>query len=202
MKRQGLRMYSLQEAAAGYAAAAERLFCRENYLNDTPEVVPIFVSNLFQSLEISIKAARIESRLFTMQEARRAGKGHGVQELADLATERLGGATSDLVTAMTCACPPETRARTIIAEMIEGERFEPTRNSHLFRRLGYAEVSEGEIQILNPIPEWIDALKQTAAQLPQTISILTQWKASPSASEHFAIWFKPDQANKPSEATP
>lgn len=194
-------MYSLQEAAAGYAAAAERLFGRDNYLNNTPEVVPIFVSNLFQSLEISIKAAGIESGLFTMQEARRAGKGHGVQELADLAMKRLGGATSDLVTAMTCVCPRETRAQTIIAEMIEGGRFEPTRNSHLCRRLGYAEVSEGEIQILDPIPEWIDALKQTAAHLPQTISILTQWKASPSASEHFAIWFKTDQANKSLQAT-
>lgn len=195
-------MYSLQEAAAGYAAAAERIFGRDNYLNNTPEVVPIFVSNLFQSLEISIKSAGIESGLFSMQEARRAGKGHGVQELADLATERLGGATSDLVTAMTCACPPETRARTIIGKMIESDQFAPTRNSHLSRRLGYAEVSEGEIQILDPIPEWIDALKQTAAQLPQTTSILTQWKESASASGHLAIWFKADQANNPSEATP
>ncbi|MGQ3685503.1 MAG: hypothetical protein ACUBOA_10940 [Candidatus Loosdrechtia sp.] len=70
MGNQITHMYTLQEAAEGYAAAAERLFGTDNYLDKASAVVPIFVSNLFQSLEISIKAAGIESGLFTMEEAR------------------------------------------------------------------------------------------------------------------------------------
>lgn len=195
MKTQKKRMYSLQEAATGYAAAADRLCGQDGYLDKTPEVVPIFVSNLFLSLEISIKYAGIGSGLFSIEEARRAGKGHGIQELADLATERLGGETSDLITAMTCVCDHDTRARTIIDEMIQGQKFEGTRKLHLSRRLGYAEISDGEMQILNPVHEWIDALKQVAEKLPQTISILSQWKKSPSHSKHFAIWFDPGDPN-------
>ena len=88
MKAQGSRMFSMHEAATAYAEAAERLFGDNGgYLDTHSAVVPIFVSHLFQSLEISIKAAGIESGLFTMEEARRAGKGHGIEELAAIATD-------------------------------------------------------------------------------------------------------------------
>ncbi len=190
MNAQGSRMFTMQEAATAYAEAAERLFGDNGgYLDTHSAVVPIFVSHLFQSLEISIKVAGIESGLFTMKEARRAGKGHGIDELAVLATDILGGKISDLATAMTCCCNSDTRASTIIQEMIEGLRFAPTRKSYLSRGLGYGEMSEGEIQLLNPIDEWVAAVKETASQLSQTVSVLRQWKDSPSASEHFAIWF-------------
>jgi hypothetical protein len=185
-------MFSMHEAADAYASAAERLFGEnDGYLDEHSAVVPIFVSHLFQSLEICIKVEGIESGLFTMKEARSrlAGKGHGINELAALATEKLGGQISDLVTAMTCCCKTNTRASTIIKAMIEGDAFAPTRMTYLSRRLAYGEVSEGEIQALNPIEEWIAAVKQTAAQLKQTVSVLSQWKKSPSASTHFAIWF-------------
>jgi len=180
----------MYEAAAAYASAAERILGDNNeYLDTQAAVVPIFVSLLFQSLEISIKVAGIDSNLFTMSEARRAGKGHGINELAALATDRLGGKISDLVTAMTCCSSSNTRSGTIIREMIEGSKFAKTRESYLSRRLGYGEVSAGEIQIVDPVDEWVAAIKQTAAQLKQTVGVLTQWKASSSASKHFAIWF-------------
>jgi hypothetical protein len=190
MKTKISHMYTMNEAATGYAEAAERLLGdKDGYLETHSSVVPIFVSHLFQSLEISIKVAGIESGLFTMVEARRAGKGHGIDELASLATDRLGGKTSDLVTAMTFCCSSQVRAGTIIKKMIKGTNFAPTRKSYLSRRLGYGEVTNGEIQILQPINEWVAAVKETAAQLNQTVHVLTQWRNSPSASKHFAIWF-------------
>lgn len=87
-------MFSLDEAAVAYAVAAEHMFGNDaTFLNNNPAVVPVFVSMLFQSLEISIKHAGIESGLFTMQEARNRQNrsGHGVKELAALAVDKLGG---------------------------------------------------------------------------------------------------------------
>lgn len=190
MKTQNSHMYTMIEVAAGYAEVAERLWGNnDGYLDAHPSVVPIFVSHLFQSLEISIKVAGIESGLFTMAEARRVGKGHGIDELVALAVDRLGGKVSDLVMAMTCCCSSHVRARSIIKKMIEGAQFAPTRKSYLSRRLGYGEVKDGEIQILRPVNEWVAAIKETASQLDQTVNVLTQWRDSPSASKHFAIWF-------------
>lgn len=87
MNGQTGRMYTGQEAATAYAVAAERVFGDDGaFLNANPCVVPIFVSNLFQSLEISIKTAGIESGLFVMEEARARENraGHGIKELAAL----------------------------------------------------------------------------------------------------------------------
>ena len=190
MKKTGNQIFTGQEVALAYALCAERLFGqKEGFLDKNPTVVPIFVSHLFQSLEISIKHAGIESGLFTMREARKAQKGHGITELATLAMGKLGGKSSDLVMAMTCFSPKDVRSSTIIAKMIYGKEFDTTRRCYCSRRLGYAEVANGEFRILDPIPEWIESIKQTAIKLNFTIDILTQWRASPSNSKHFAIWF-------------
>lgn len=190
MKETGNRIFTGQEVALAYALCAERLFCQEEgFLDKNPTVVPIFVSHLFQSLEISIKHAGIESGLFTMQETRKAQRGHGITELATLAVGKLGGEHSDLVMAMTCFSPDDVRSSEIIAKMIYGDEFDTTRKCYCSRRLGYAEVANGEFRILDPIPEWIESIKQTAMKLDFTIEILTQWRASPSNSKHFAIWF-------------
>lgn len=187
------RIFSLEEAAAAYALVAENILGGDAaFLNASPAIVPIFVSMLFQSLEISIKHAGIESGLFTMQEARNRQNrsGHGIKELAALAVENLGGDPFDpIVMAMTFSNSGD-RSSQFIHEMICGRKMEKTRDAYASRRLGYGEVYEGDFALINPIVEWVSAVKQTAVNLPKTIDILSQWHSSASKSKHFAIWLQ------------
>ena len=188
------KMFTGCEAALTYALAAERI-CGENanFLNSNPPIVPIFVSLLCQSVEISIKQAGIESGLFTMQEARsrQQRSGHGLKELASLANEKLGSDTSHpsnpFVMAITYANKRQN-SKTIIKEMIFGDDFKNTREIYASRSLGYADVAKGDFAIIQPVYDWIGAVKETANNLPTTINILSQWKKSTSNSKHFAIW--------------
>lgn len=186
-------MFNLEEAAIGYALAAEHMFRDDAaFLNANPAVVPVFVSMLFQSLEIAIKHAGIESGLFTIEEARsrQNRSGHGVKELATLAVEKLGGDPFDpIVMAMTFRNAND-RSGTFLQKMIAAPEMERTRESYASRRLGYGQVAEGDFSLLHPIDEWIESVKQTAVGLPTTIQIFKQWKASPSKSKHFAIWIQ------------
>jgi hypothetical protein len=62
MAQQTSHIFTLQEAAMGYVLSAESIFGDDvNFLNSNPSVIPIFVSQMFQSLEISIKYAGIWS---------------------------------------------------------------------------------------------------------------------------------------------
>ena len=186
-------MFSLEEAAAAYALAAENIFGgNATFLNTNPAVVPIFVSMLFQSLEISIKHAGIESKLFTMQDARNRQhrSGHGNKELAALAVDKLGGDPFDpIVIAMTFSNSGD-RSSQFIREMICGSKMEKTRDAYASRHLGYGQIYEGDFALINPIAEWVSAVKQTAVNLPKTIEILSQWRSSASKSKHFAIWLQ------------
>ena len=94
MNHQTHHIFNGQEAALAYALTAERIFGNDlEFLNRNKAVIPILVNHLFQSLEISIKYAGIESGLFTENEARTRAmrSGHGIKELAALAVEKLGG---------------------------------------------------------------------------------------------------------------
>lgn len=193
MNQKTTRMFTSREAAIAYAISAERI-CggSADFLNANPVVVPIFVSLLFQSLEISIKQAGVESGLFTIQEARarQQRSGHGIKELAALAVDKLGGDPFEpVIMAMTVA-NNHTNSEQIIREMICGDKLQKTRESYATRRLGYGEVAEGDFQIIEPVLDWIESVKETAFNLSKTIDILSQWKASASKSKHFAIWFK------------
>ncbi len=188
MTTAGPHMFSLDEAATGYALAAERMLNGDAaFLNANPAVVPIFVTMLFQSLEISIKHAGITSGLFRRCEARKIRSGHGVKQLAALAVEKLGGDPFEPIVMAMTSPHPNASAR-FIREMICGERMEKTRKAYASRDLGYGEVSEGDFATIEPIVGWVDAVKQTALQLPSTIDILSQWHSSSSKSKCFAIW--------------
>ncbi len=187
-------IFSLDEVAVAYALAAERMLGNNAAFLDTNlAVVPIFVSMLFQSLEVSIKHAGAESGLFTMQEAlnrKSRRSGHGIKELCTLAAERLGGNSLDpIVMAMTFSNPNE-RSSQFIREMICGNKMEKTRDAYAYRRLGYGEVCEGDFALINPIAEWISSVKQTALNLPTIIDALSQWRSTASKSKHFAIWLQ------------
>lgn len=186
-------IYTLAEAALAYALCAERICGVEPaFLNANRAAIPILVNHLFQSLEISIKHAGIDSELFTMQEARARERrsGHGIKELAALAVEKLGGDPfGPIVTAMTYFNANKQSGQ-IVKLMICGEEFESTRECFASRRLGYGEISDGEFALVKHVPTWIEAIKQTALNLQSTVEILRQWKASPSKSKHFAIWLK------------
>ena len=193
MSQQTCHMFTGHEAAIAYAISAERMFGdNAGFLEANPAVIPIFVSLLFQSFEISIKQAGVESGLFTTQEARarQQRSGHGIKELAALAVEKLGGKPFDpIVMAMTFA-NKRTNSAQIVREMICGDKLEKTRESYASRRLGYGEVSKGDFAIIKPVPDWIESVKETASNLQTTVDILSQWKKSASRSKHFAIWLR------------
>ena len=195
MNHQKDHIFTGGEAAMAYALCAERILAPDyTFLEGNPAIIPVFVSLLFQSLEIAIKHVGIESGLFTMAEARnhQRGKGHGVKELAKLAVERLGGDAFDpIVMAMTYFnININENSGEIIRSMICGKDFERTRESYALRSLGYAEVSDGDFAIIRPISDWVESVKQTASNLQSTIDVLSQWRASPSKSKHFAIWLR------------
>ncbi len=176
-----------------YALSAERIFCNDyDFLNANPSVVPIFVSLLFQSLEVSIKHAGIESCLFTESDARNRAmrSGHGIKELATLAVEKLGGEPFDSIVMAMTYFNTDDRSKEIIRSMICGKDFEKTRECYASRDLGYAQVMDGDFALVDDISSWVESVKQVAINLPKIISILAQWKASPSKSKHFAIWMK------------
>lgn len=140
-------------------------------------------------MEISIKHAGIESGLFTIKEARarETQSGHGIKELATLA---VGGEPFDPIVMAITFFNKNDHSRQIVSLMICGEEFERTRECYASRRLGYAEVSNGDFAIIEDVPNWIESVKQTSSNLQSTIEILRQWKASPSKSKHFAIWME------------
>jgi len=174
-----------------YALSAERIAGHDvDFLQANPACIPIFVSLLFQSLEISIKHAGIESGIFKLEEVkkRKFGNGHGIKEIGALIVERLGlDPFRPIVGALTYHNKGPNSAK-IVRKMICAPELEKTRQSYAKRNLGYAYVEDKEFATMQPIPQWIDAVKETAANLPSAILILSQWKASASKSKHYAIW--------------
>jgi len=185
-------MFTLQESATAYAAAAQHMLGDDaTFLENNASAIPIFVSMLFQSLEISIKSAGVESGLFTTQEARsrqNTRSGHGIKELASLAEEKLGGENFNAIILALSFPNRGSRVEEFLGEMICGSALEKTRDSYATRRLGYGEVRAGDFALIYPVSEWVSAVKQTAVSLPTAIHILSEWKVSESKSKHFAIW--------------
>jgi hypothetical protein len=184
-------IFTREEAALAYALSADRLLGAEPaFLQNHHAVVPIFVTLLFQSLEISIKHVGIASGLITESEARARNvrSGHGIQELATLVVERLQGVPFDpLVQALTFSHFEPGHAE-IIRKMIHGAEFDRTRESYAKRELGYAEVRDGDFALVDGLARWISAVKDVAVQLPNTVSVVSQWKSSAGRSRPFAVW--------------
>jgi hypothetical protein len=200
MTKQSSHIFTLSEAAMAYAMTAERLFGNDvEFLNSNPAVVPIFVSHLFQSLEISIKAAGIGSGLFTEEEARARPlrRGHGIKELANLLKEKLGAASLDtIVEVMTfpdqCGgsiAYPDRWGGSIkfIRLMICGKDLEKTRESYASHALGYGQVSAGDFGLLYSVSDWIKSVKVTASNLPKTIDYLCHLLKCPSELKQLMI---------------
>lgn len=148
--------FSGGEAALAYALSAERVFANDyNFLNNNPAVIPIFVSLLFQSLEISIKHAGIASRLFTEVEARNraARSGHGIKQLASLACKKLGGDPFRPIVMAMCHFNRHPNSQEIIKLMICGDEFEKTREAYATRSLGYAQVTDGDFATITDLTE-------------------------------------------------
>ena len=79
-------------------------------------------------------------------------------------------------------CNAGTNSKEIIKQMISGKAFEKTREKYATRCLGYGQVADGEFALIDDISSWINAVKETASNLPEAIDALKQWKASPSES--------------------
>lgn len=187
-------MFNLQEAASAYAKGAERILGEDGkYINDNQEVIPVFVSLLFQSVEISLKHLGIEAALFSEQEARDkklTKNGHGIREIADLVNTRLGADRDYPVVMALTAGLSDSQTYDIIHKMIFAPEFDATRQSYQSRNLGYAQLKQGELTLLNGLKPWLMAVRSVADNLPTSIRVVTEWKNSSSNSKHFAIWYK------------
>ena len=187
-------MFTLQEASTAYAKGAERILGEDaNFINDNQELVPVFVSLLFQSVEISLKHLGIEAKLFSEQEARDrklTKNGHGIREIADLINARLGADRDYPVVMVLTAGLNNSEASEILRMMIFAPEFDATRQSYQSRNLGYAQLNPGELALLNGLRPWVVAVRNVAENLPTAVRVVTEWKNSDSNSKHFAIWYK------------
>lgn len=187
-------MFNLQEAATAYAKGAERILGEdEKFINDNQEVVPVFVSLLFQSVEISLKHLGIEAKLFSEQEARDkklTKNGHGIREIADLINARLGTNRDYPVVMALTAGLSNSQASIILHKMIFAPEFDVTRHSYKSRNLGYAQLKPGELALFNRKKPWVVAVRNVADNLPTAIRVVMNWNNSSSKSKHFAIWYK------------
>lgn len=182
--------YTRKEMAMGHALVAERLLGADHFLDEHKAGVPMFVSTLFQSLEVSIKHVGIEGGLFTEEEARsRATRaGHGILELATLFYERLNGKDfTPVKMALTFKAEGANTAQ-IIAKMLCAPEFESTRQLYATRRLVYGEINDGEMAFVNGLRAWAEALKDVAAHLDAAVDVVRQWQKCKGASPVFAIW--------------
>lgn len=184
-------MYSLQDAAIAYAKAAKRILGEDAiFLSDNHNIIPVFVSLLYQSIEISLKHLGIESQLFTRQESRDrqlTKNGHGVKEIADLVNDRLGANKNYPIIIALTAGLNNTQTAEILQNLIFSLEFEPTRRSYQNRNLGYAQLTSGELQLFNGLKPWVVAVEEVAQNLPVAIGVVSEWKKSNSNSTTFAI---------------
>ena len=187
-------MFNLQEAATAYAKSAERILGEDaKFLNDNQEVVPVFVSLLFQSLEISLKHLGIEAKLFSKQEARDkklTKNGHGIREIADLVNMKLGADKDYPVVMALTAGLSNSQVADILHKMIFSKELDSTRQAYQSRNLGYSQLKPGDLALLNGLMPWVVAIRKVAENLPTAIRIVTEWKNSKSNSKHFAIWYR------------
>lgn len=187
-------MFTLQEAAMAYAKGAERILGEDGtYINENQELVPVFVSLLFQSLEISLKHLGLEAKLFTEEESRDrklTRNGHGIKEIADLVNSRLG-ADKDypVVTALTAGLK-DSPAADFLYKMIFDKEFDSSRQAYQSRNLGYSQLKPGELKLLNGLKPWVVAIKKVVENLPTAIRIVSEWKNSRSNSKHFMLWYR------------
>ena len=187
-------MYSLQDTAKAYAKGAQRILGEDvSFLNNNQEVIPVFVSLLFQSIEVSLKHLGIEAELFTPAESRDrklTKNGHGITEIAGLVNERLGADKNyPVIMALTVGLS-NCQVSEILEKMIFSSDFEPTRKSYQNRNLGYAQLKPGEIQLIGSLKPWVDAVVDVAENLPKAIDVVSQWKKTATKSKTFAIWYK------------
>jgi hypothetical protein len=187
-------MFTQQDTALAYAKGAERILGEDGtYINKNRELIPVFVSLLFQSLEISLKHLGLEAGLFTQKEARNkklTGNGHGIKELADLVNSRLGADKDYPVVIALTADLKNSQASDFLQKMIFAKEFDSTRQAYKSRNLGYSQLKPGELKLLNGFKPWADAIKEVAENLPTAIRIVSEWKNSSSNSKHFAIWHR------------
>ena len=156
-------MFTLKEAALAHALAAERLLGGDaTFLNENEATIPVFVNLLFQSIEMTLKSFAIEAGLATDHELRdkkNTRNGHGIKEIAELINSKIKD--KQLIDIL---LPRQGFAisNDIVKAMIFDECFSATRESYIKRNIAYSQFSEGDLQIVNGLKQWVDAVKNAA----------------------------------------
>lgn len=168
-----------------YVKTAERILGDDaNYLTDNPDMIPQFVNALFQSLEISLKDLGLKSGLTSGNEMRNrvlVGNGHDIEKIGNLLKDKLGDVSSRrLVRILSDGI--ENDVSVIIENMVFGDDFKPTRESYRTRKLVYhAELEAGQLQIIQGLKTWLDAVKAVAENIDNAIAVVKRWKESRQA---------------------
>lgn len=148
-------IFNRKEAALAYAKGTERILgADEGFINNNQEMVPILVSLLFQSIEISLKHLGIESGLMSERESfdkKRTKNGHGVKEIADIINTGLGVDRDFPVLLAFSAGLHNIQAFNILRVMIFSSKFDSTRESYASRNLGYAQINTDELSLVSGI---------------------------------------------------
>lgn len=159
-------MYTLKEASLGHAKAAERLiFDGVDFLNDSHEVVPVFVNLLFQSVEMTLKSLATEAGLVDLKGLRKTktfGNGHDIDKLAKYIEKESG---VPCVVDLLLPRQGFIDSNIILKEMIVGDRFAPSRRSYQSRNITYSQFEEGELQIVEGLNDWVKAVKKAAENI-------------------------------------
>lgn len=159
-------MYSLKEISLGHAKAAERLIIDGvDFLNESHEVVPVFVNLLFQSVEMTLKSIATDSGLVPMKGLRNRknfGNGHDISKLAQFINNELDGQS---IVDLLLPRQGFIDSNIILHEMISGDRFAPSRSSYQSRNITYSQFKHGELQIVDGLNNWVNAVKQAAENI-------------------------------------
>ena len=162
-------MFTFKEAAVAHALAAEKLLEPDTIFINKEAMVPIFVNLLLQSLEITLKSFAIEAKLANEDELR-YGKnlrhGHGIKEIAEFINTKIGNRS--LVDIL---LPRQGYAisNSIIQTMIFDDCFAPTRESYINRNIAYSQFKKGELQIVQGLKSWVEAVKSAALNIESAV---------------------------------
>jgi len=187
-------MYTRRQAARAYALGASRVLGDSSkYFDREPALIPVFVANLFQALEIAMKATAFETGVFTgdrLPNGAAGRNGHDIEQLNQTIDKELELPDQDMCLQAFDQCLNDPTQSAIVREMVKGSRFSKTRAAYVDRTLGYAELKEGELEVVQGVKSWSDTLEALTKNLDPAVSVLRQWKSSDSSAEVGAIWYR------------
>ena len=182
--------HSRKDAASAYARGAQIIIGESpEHLNQYRALVPVVVSNLYQSIEISIKYAGVESGVLQESEIRgfRSNplpqhlqhNGHDIDLLLGAIDHRLEMDGSGAGVCAIQICAGDLVGRELIRTMLTDSRLKSTRDAYCSRRLGYVEIESKEVSFPTALPAWSAATICVAESIDGAVAALKELSGTP-----------------------